>query len=41
MKVEKVDEYFFIRAENENSLLELKTKYPLLCGPSVYMSTHE
>lgn len=41
IRIEKIDEYFFIRAENENSLLEFKTKYPLLCGPSVYMSTHE
>lgn len=39
MKIEKIDEYFLIRAENENSLLEFKTKYPLLCGPSVYMNT--
>ncbi|WP_411835987.1 Imm50 family immunity protein [Pseudomonas chlororaphis subsp. aurantiaca] len=41
IKIEKIDEYFLIRAENENSLLEFKTKYPLLCGPSVYMSTIE
>lgn len=41
MKVEKIDEYFLIRAKNENSLLEFKTKYPLLCSPSVYMSTVE
>lgn len=41
IRIEKIDEYFFIRAENESSLLEFKTKYPLLCGPSVYMSTHE
>ena len=41
IKIEKIDEYFLIRAKNKNSLLEFKTKYPLLCGPSVYMSTHE
>lgn len=41
IKIEKIDEYFLIRAENKHSLLEFKTKYPLLCGPSVYMNTIE
>ncbi|WP_238399347.1 Imm50 family immunity protein [Pseudomonas chlororaphis] len=41
MKIVKLDEYFLIRIENKSSLLELKTQYPLLCGPSVYMSTIE
>ncbi|PCR92836.1 hypothetical protein CP336_29675 [Pseudomonas fluorescens] len=41
IKIEKFDEYFLIHAENKHSLLEFKTKYPLLCGPSVYMSAIE
>lgn len=29
---------FTIHASNEESLIEFTTKFPLLCGPSVYMN---
>ncbi|MCU1752884.1 immunity 50 family protein [Pseudomonas sp. 6D_7.1_Bac1] len=29
---------FTIHASNNNSLIEFTTKFPLLCGPSVYMN---
>ncbi|QAY85588.1 Imm50 family immunity protein [Pseudomonas arsenicoxydans] len=32
---------FTIHASNTSSLIEFKTKSPLLCGPSVYMSSSD
>lgn len=32
---------FTIHASNTSSLIEFKTKFPLLCGPSVYMNSSD
>lgn len=36
LTIEKHESYFLVRAQSSKSLIELKTKYPSLCGPSVY-----
>ncbi|MBJ2247557.1 Imm50 family immunity protein [Pseudomonas haemolytica] len=38
MTVQKQDDFFLARAESADSLIEFKTKYPSLCGPSVYIN---
>ncbi|WP_455824347.1 Imm50 family immunity protein [Pseudomonas graminis] len=36
MTVQKNEGFFLVRAESAGSLIEFKTTYPSLCGPSVY-----
>ncbi|OPA95691.1 hypothetical protein BFW88_08080 [Pseudomonas fluorescens] len=38
MTVQKFEDFFLIRAESADALIEFKTKYPSLCGPSVYIN---
>ena len=38
MTVQKHEEFFLVRAQSAGSLIEFKTKYPSLCGPSVYIN---
>lgn len=33
--VRKYEDFFLVKAESEKSLIEFKTRYPSLCGPSV------
>ncbi|MEW5699321.1 Imm50 family immunity protein [Pseudomonas synxantha] len=37
MTVQKHENFFIVRAESADSLIEFRTKYPSLCGPSVYI----
>ncbi|SDS42322.1 Imm50 family immunity protein [Pseudomonas granadensis] len=32
---------YLVRAANEESVIELTTKHPLLCGPSAYLNSEE
>lgn len=36
--ITKKENIFTIQASNKNSMIELTTKSPLLCGPSVYLN---
>ncbi|WP_248746084.1 Imm50 family immunity protein [Pseudomonas sp. MWU12-2037] len=38
LTIENHDDYYLIRAKSEHSLIEFKTKWPLLCGPTVYLN---
>lgn len=38
MTVQKHEDFFLLRAESASSLIEFKTMYPSLCGPSVYIN---
>lgn len=38
MSVHKHENFFSVRAESAGSLIEFRTKYPSLSGPSVYMN---
>jgi hypothetical protein len=38
MTVQAQEGFFLVRAQSETSLIEFKTKYPSLCGPSVYIN---
>ncbi|MET0847462.1 MAG: Imm50 family immunity protein [Pseudomonas sp.] len=36
--ITKKENLFIVHASNKDSLIEFTTKFPLLCGPSVYMN---
>ena len=38
IRITQSENLFTIHASNNSSIIEFTTKYPLLCGPSVYMS---
>ncbi|RON53858.1 Imm50 family immunity protein [Pseudomonas frederiksbergensis] len=41
ISITKNENLFTINASNKNSLIEFKTKFPLLCGPSVYLNSKD
>jgi hypothetical protein len=38
IRITQSENLFTIHASNNSSIIEFTTKYPLLCGPSVYMN---
>lgn len=41
ISITKNENLFTINASNQNSLIEFTTKFPLLCGPSVYLNSKD
>jgi hypothetical protein len=39
--ITKIENLFTINASNSDSLIKFTTKFPLLCGPSVYLNSVE